>query len=55
MRGLALRGVLYDPGSPWWPAGAVLGAGLLAGGVAVWHRREHWAFAGKLQGAPASG
>jgi hypothetical protein len=45
--GLALRDALAAP-EPWWPAGAVLWAGGLAGGLALWRRREAWAFAGAL-------
>ena len=43
---LALRGALAtDPLAPWWCAGVVLGAGVLAAGMAVWQRRGEWAFA----------
>jgi hypothetical protein len=46
--GLALRGVSEDPARPWWPAGAVLAVSGFAAGLAVWLRREHWAFVAGL-------
>jgi hypothetical protein len=41
--GMGLRGVLEDPGRPWWPAGAVLGGSALCAGLALWRRRAGWA------------
>jgi hypothetical protein len=46
--GLGLRGALEDPGRPWWPAGATLWAGALGAGLALWRRREGWAFTAGL-------
>lgn len=45
---LALRAVAWEPAGPWWPAGAVGAVALLCGGVALWQRREGWAFAAGL-------
>jgi hypothetical protein len=46
--GLALRGALVDPGAPWWPAGGILAAVVLAAGVGLWQRSEGWVFAAAL-------
>ncbi len=43
---LGLRGLAGgDPSAPWGPAATVLAAGALAGGLALWRRREAWALA----------
>jgi hypothetical protein len=46
--GLALRSAAADPAAPWWPAAVVLVAAGLVAGVALWQRREGWAFAAGL-------
>src|SRR5262249_10833873 len=48
--GLGLCGVSDDPTGLWWSATAVLASGLLAAGLALWTRRELWAFMGCLLG-----
>ncbi|MCI0461466.1 MAG: hypothetical protein L0Z62_31330 [Gemmataceae bacterium] len=45
---LALRAVAWDPAGPWWPAATVAAVALLAGAVALWQRREGWAFGSGL-------
>jgi hypothetical protein len=40
--GLAVRGAAADPGAPYWPAGTVLAASALAGGLAFWSGRAHY-------------
>jgi hypothetical protein len=40
--GLALRGALADPTAPYWPAGVVLAASLLAGALAFWSGRDYY-------------
>src|SRR5262249_37188884 len=44
---LGLRGAA-DPTGPWWPAGAILTAGVVSAGLAGRQRREAWAFAAAL-------
>jgi hypothetical protein len=46
--GLGLRTVREDPYRPWPAVGAALWAGALSAGLALWRRREEWAFAGSL-------
>jgi hypothetical protein len=41
-------GTWSDPGRAWWPAGAILGLGVLAAFLALWLRRQWWAFASGL-------
>jgi hypothetical protein len=46
--GLGLRGWAEDRFGPWWSAGAVLAASGLAASVALWQRRQNWAFVAAL-------
>ncbi len=41
--GLAWRGLVGDPQSPWWSAGAILAVTVLTAGLALIRQRELWA------------
>jgi hypothetical protein len=51
---LALRGALEDPLRPWAPAAGLVAAGVLAGLLALWRRREAWALAAATAGEAAA-
>src|SRR5262249_3654848 len=43
--GLSVRGIEQDPVYPWGPACGLLAVSVLLAGLAVWQRRDVWAFA----------